>query len=178
MFNETLKQMLFEKRQLDLEIEKFINESLHAKFRFSAKKFTGDLGELYFYQIAAPLFTRLEQSVHSNEDCDFRGELLPEYSNLFELPPGEIRIEVKCRHDQEGNNHLFGIKTEKFDLLAFVALDSDFQCRHIGLIKASDIVVDNRDRIRYTIYYKRNLVRWQTTPWVESKKNQDTSPKK
>lgn len=171
MFNETLKQMLLQKRQFDLEIEKFINTSLHPKFRFSAKKFTGDLGELYFYQIAAPLFSRLEQSVVSNDKCDFRGELLPEYSDQFELPLGEIRIEVKCRHDQEGNNHLFGIQTEKFDLLAFVALDSDFQCRHLGLIKASDIKVDSRNRIRYTNYYKQNLVRWQTTEWVESKKN-------
>lgn len=162
--------MLFQKRQIDLEIEKFINQSLLGKFRFSAKKFTGDLGELYFSQIAAPLFSRLEQSPFSNEDCDFRGELLPEYSALFELTPGEIRIEVKCRHDQEGNNHLFGLDTEKFDLLAFVALDSNFQCRHIGLIKATDIFPDKQKRIRYTNYYKRKLVKWETSVWVESKK--------
>jgi hypothetical protein len=165
-FEEKLKQLLLQKRQIDLEIEKLITENYLGGIRFSSKKFVGDLGELYFYQ-QAKIFSKLSQSQTSNNEHDFSGSLLPEFQELFELDNALVRVEIKTRHAQLGNNHLKGINIQKSDLVAFVALDNDFQCRHIGIIKSSDITVDRQNRIRYTDYYNRGLVRWETNQWVE-----------
>ncbi len=85
----------------------------------------------------------------------------------FNLNFDEVRVEVKTRHAQVGNNHLFGIKPQKFDLLAFVALSDNLKCRHIGLIKSSDIKVDNQSRIKYSDYYRNGLVIWKSNDWEE-----------
>lgn len=165
-FEENLKRLLLQKRLIDLEIEKLITENYPGGIRFSSKKFVGDLGELYFYQ-QAKIFSKLTQSQTSNNEHDFSGLLLPEFQELFELDNPLVRVEIKTRHAQIGNNHLRGIDIQKSDLVAFVALDNDFQCRHIGIIKSSDITVDRQNRIRYSDYYKRGLVRWETNQWVE-----------
>ena len=165
-FNDRLRLLLLKKRQIDLEIEQVITENYNGKVRFSSKKFVGDLGELYFYN-SVPLFSELAQSSTSNNDYDFIGKLYPKFSGLFGLNSVNVRIEIKTRHAQEGNNHLFGINTQKFDLLAFVALTNDFQCRHIGIINSSDITVDRQNRIRYSDYYRKGLVKWKTTEWME-----------
>lgn len=165
-FEEALKRLLVQKRLIDIEIEKLIVENYSGTIRFSSKKFVGDLGELYFYQ-QAKIFSELTQSQTSNNKHDFSGLLLPEFQELFELDNPFVRVEIKTRHAQIGNNHLKGIDIQKSDLVAFVALDNDFQCRHIGIIKSSDITVDQQTRIRYSDYYKRGLVRWETNQWVE-----------
>lgn len=161
-----LVELLKQRRLIDLEIAKVIAESNRGSIRFSEKKFVGDLGEYYFYKFAPP-FLEIEQSTTSNKDCDFRGKLSEGGRQLFGLENERVRIEVKTRHAQVGNNHLFAIDNTKFDLLAFVALADDFSCRYIGMISGRDIVVDRQNRIKYSDYYKRGLVRWQTTPWTE-----------
>lgn len=165
-FKEQLKQMLVQKRLIDIEIEKLIIDNYSGAIRFSSKKFVGDLGELYFYQ-QVKIFSELTQSPISNNEHDFSGLLLPEFQKLFELVNPFVRVEIKTRHAQIGNNHLKGIDIQKSDLVAFVALDNDFQCRHIGIIKSSDITVDRQNRIRYSDYYKRGLVRWESNKWTE-----------
>lgn len=142
-----LAELLKQRRRIDLKIAKVIAESNPGSIRFSEKKFVGDLGEYYFYKFA-PSFLEIEQSVTSNKDCDFRGRLFEEGRQLFGLNDEKVRIEVKTRHAQVGNNHLFVINNTKFDLLAFVALADDFSCRYIGIICGRDIVVDKQKRIK------------------------------
>jgi hypothetical protein len=165
-FEERLNSLLTRKRQIDLEIENLFVSNSGISSRFSSKKFVGDLGEYYFSK-AADFLSELTQSTTSNFDCDFVGKLLPEFQEEFNLDVEDVRIEVKTRHAQIGNNHLFGIMPEKFDLLAFVALSDDFICRHIGMIKSTDIKVDNQNRIRYSNYYNEGLVLWKTNEWKE-----------
>jgi hypothetical protein len=163
---EELKLLLEKKRKTDSEIADYFKREYADKIRFSSKKFVGDLGEFYFYKLAS-CFADLTQSKTSNSNCDFFGVLAPEYQTKFDLNKEQIKIEVKTRHAQSGNNHLRHINPEKFDLLAFVALADDFQCRHIGIIKSSDIKIDKQNRITYSNYYKNSLVLWETNPWIE-----------
>lgn len=163
---EELKLLLEKKRKTDLEIADYFEQKYPNKIRFSSKKFVGDLGEFYFYKLAI-CFEGLRQMGTSNSTCDFEGILAPEFRDKFNLNTEQIRIEVKTRHAQSGNNHLFGVHPEKFDLLAFVALADDFRCRHIGIIKSSDIKIDKQNRITYSNYYKNGLVLWETNPWIE-----------
>lgn len=162
---ENLRNFLKSRRQLDLEIGRMIEREFEGRIRFSPKKFVGDLGELYFY-LNAPLFSELVQSSASNDECDFRGILKGEYLEAFGLDSAEVRIEVKTRHAQRGDNHLFGLHPVKFDLLAFVLLGDDFDCRHIGIIRSSDLKPDRQHRIKYGSYYNNCLVKWQLNPWV------------
>lgn len=165
-FDENLKLLLMQKRKIDLKIEKLFSEKLGISSRFSSKKFVGDLGEYYFSK-AANFLSELTQSTTSNFDCDFVGKLIPEFQKKFDLSSEDVRIEVKTRHSQIGNNHLFGIIAEKFDLLAFVALSDDFSCRHIGIIKSTDIKIDKQNRIKYSDYYRKGFVIWKTNDWEE-----------
>jgi hypothetical protein len=119
-FNRRLLELLRQRRELDLTIAKLFGESAEG-IRFSEKKFVGDLGEYYFSQ-NPPRFLTITQSLMSNNDYDFDGKLTEEGVAIFGLPSESVRIEVKTRHAQKGNNHLFQIHPEKFDLLAFVAL--------------------------------------------------------
>ncbi len=164
--DEELKLLLEKKRKTDLAIANYFEQKYPNKIRFSSKNFVGDLGEFYFYKLAS-CFADLTQSKTSNSNCDFFGVLAPEYQTKFDLNKEQIKIEVKTRHAQSGNNHLFGVHPEKFDLLAFVALADDFQCRHIGIIKSSDIKIDKQSRITYSDYYKKGLVLWKTNSWTE-----------
>ena len=164
-FTSKLLVLLKQRREIDLAIAKLVAESTEG-VRFNEKKFVGDLDEYYFSQ-NTPACLKLTQSITSNDDFDFKGELTDEGSAIFGLPSGDVRIEVKTRHAQKGNNHLFGLNPEKFDLLAFVALADDFSCRHIGMIRSIDITVDRQKRIRYSDYYRKGLVTWKTTDWVE-----------
>lgn len=165
-FDDKLISLLIQKRNVDLEIEKLFEENYKGTIRFSSKKFVADLGEYYFYR-AAGFLTDLRQSSTSNSACDFVGKLSKEFQELFDINVEDVRIEIKTRHAQIGNNHLFGLKPEKFDLLAFVSLFDDFSCRHIGVIKSHDITVDNQNRIKYSEYYKNGLVVWKTNDWFE-----------
>jgi hypothetical protein len=166
-FEMTLNTLLEQKRKVDLEIAKLITESSEGKIRFSAKKFIGDLGEFYFLK-SATLFSDLEQSRTSNSDCDFVGILNEDGQRTLEIGPEKVRIEVKTRHAQSGDNHIFGVNKAKFDLLAFVALADDLTCRHIGIIRSIDIgTVDKQKRITYSPYYTNGLVRWRTNEWIE-----------
>ena len=165
-FEEKLNSLLAQKRIIDLEIEKLFSDRLGISSRFSSKKFVGDLGEYYFSK-AASFLSELTQSITSNFDCDFTGKLLPEFQERFDLNLQSVRIEVKTRHAQVGNNHLFGVMPEKFDLLAFVALSDNFMCRHIGVIKSIHIKPDKQKRIRYSDYYNKGLVIWKTNDWEE-----------
>ena len=139
-FDNELELLLRQKRSIELEIEKLFTGNYNEIIRFSSKKFVADLGEYYFYK-AATFLSDLKQSRTSNFDCDFVGKLLPEFREVFGLNIEEVRVEVKTRHAQIGNNHLKGINLQKFDLLAFVALSDDLRCRHIGIIKSIDIKV-------------------------------------
>src|SRR5690606_36918508 len=130
------------------------------------KKFVGDLGEYYFSQNMPP-FLAVSQSTTSNDDFDFMGNLSAAGAEILSVPAGNVRIEVKTRHAQKGDNHLFGLHPEKFDLLAFVALADDFSCRYIGLIRSADITVDRQRRIRFSDYHRKKLVRWETNEWRE-----------
>jgi hypothetical protein len=161
-----LLDLLRKRRGIDREIARLIAEAHKGAVRFSEKKFVGDLGEYYFYKLA-PAFLNIEQSLTSNKNCDFTGTLTDEGRRLLGVDFNDVRIEVKTRHAQVGNNHIFSIDNSKFDLLAFVALADDFTCRHIGIIRGEDIVVDRQNRIKYSDYYNRGLVRWQTTEWTE-----------
>lgn len=67
-----------------------------------------------------------------------------------------MRIEVKTRYAQNGNNHLFGIKKEKFDLLAFVMLDQFYRCEFIGIINVNKIIPDRQNRIKHLDYFKNS----------------------
>jgi hypothetical protein len=163
---EELKLLLEKKRKTDLEIADYFKREYADKIRFSSKKFVGDLGEFYFYKLAS-CFADLKQSGTSNSSCDFEGVLKPEYEAEFDLNKEKVKIEVKTRHAQKGDNHLFGVYPAKFDLLAFVALADDFQCRHIGIIKSSDIQTDKQNRIKYLKYYNEGSVLWKTNPWIE-----------
>jgi hypothetical protein len=162
--DKDLKLLLEIRRKLDLAIENYFVQKYPNKIRFSPKKFVGDLGEFYFYELAS-CFESLTQSKTSNDKCDFEGVLANEYRAKFNLNNEQIGIEVKTRHAQSGNNHLFGVYPEKFDLLAFVALNEDFQCRYIGIIKSSDITIDNQNRIKFSDYLEK--VKWETNPWIE-----------
>ncbi len=161
-----LVDLLKQRRLIDLEIARVIGESNLGSIRFSEKKFVGDLGEYYFFKFCPP-FLEIEQCETSNKYFDFQGRLSEEARELFELEDTQVRIEVKTRHAQIGNNHLFAIDNTKFDLLAFVALADDFSCRYIGMISGRDIVVDRQNRIRYSDYHKRGLVKWETAGWTE-----------
>jgi hypothetical protein len=165
-FDSELESLLRQKRNIELLIEKLFAEKYNREIRLSSKKLVADLGEYYFYK-AASFFAELKQGVTSNCDCDFTGKLFPEFREKFNLNLGEVRVEVKTRHAQVGNNHLFGIKPQKFDLLAFVALSDDLKCRHIGLIRSSDIQVDSQRRIKYSDYYRNGLVVWKSNDWEE-----------
>jgi hypothetical protein len=164
-FNQELLILLRQRRDIDLAIAKLVGESRNG-VRFSEKKFVGDLGEFYFFQNRPP-FLELTQSVTSNDEFDFRGKLSAEGADVLKVPEGHVRIEVKTRHAQRGNNHLFGLHPEKFDLLAFVALADDFSCRYIGLLRSADITADHQNRIRFSDYHKKGLVRWETNEWTE-----------
>lgn len=165
-FEEHLNMLLLKKRNIELEIEKLFIDKLGISSRFNSKKFVGDLGEYYFSR-AANFLSQLTQSITSNFDCDFVGKLFPEFQKNFDINVEDVRIEVKTRHAQVGNNHLFGITPEKFDLLAFVALSDDFSCRHIGIIKSKVIKIDKQKRIKYSDYYRKGLVVWKTNDWKE-----------
>jgi hypothetical protein len=162
--DEELKLLLENRRKLDLAIANYFEQKYPNKIRFSPKKFVGDLGEFYFFKLAS-CFADLKQSETSNSYCDFEGVLKPEYEAKFNLNKEKIKIEVKTRHAQKGDNHLFGVCPEKFDLLAFVALTDDFQCRHIGIIKSSCIETDKQNRITYSKYIEKVI--WKTNPWIE-----------
>lgn len=161
-----LLDLLRRRREIDIQIARVIGDAHDGAIRFSEKKFVGDLGEYYFYKFA-PSFLTIEQSLTSNKNCDFTRKLTDEGRQLLGLGMNDVRIEVKTRHAQVGNNHIFSIDNTKFDLLAFVALADDFSCRHIGLIRGEDVVVDQQNRIKYSDYYNRGLVRWKTTDWTE-----------
>ncbi|QEK99466.1 hypothetical protein FKG96_01195 [Olivibacter sp. LS-1] len=162
-----LASLLREKRSLDSKIERYIKESTNNVIRFSAKKFVGDLGEYYFFK-HADIFKNIHQCAPSNSDCDLIGELKDGFAQEHNLPPS-VRIEVKTRYAQMGNNHLFGINCEKFDLLAFVALDELFQCRYIGILKVDDVLekVDGQKRIRYSDLHEGKRVIWESSEWTE-----------
>lgn len=161
-----LLDLLRKRRNIDVQIARVIADLHKGEVRFSEKKFVGDLGEYYFYKFS-PAFLTIEQSLTSNRNCDFTGMLTEEGRQLLGLDVNKVRIEVKTRHAQVGNNHIFAVNNSKFDLLAFVALADDFSCRHIGLIRGEDIVVDRQNRIKYSDYYNRELVRWKTSDWIE-----------
>lgn len=69
-----------------------------------------------------------------------------------------MRVELKTRYDQKGNNHIFGLHPEKFNLLAFVMLDKYYECKHIGIIESAKIKVDVQNRIKYNDYYRTGKV--------------------
>lgn len=160
-----LVPLLAKKKQLDDDIAAVIRAG-DPNVRFSTKKFVPDLGEFYFLKLAT-VFQDLKQSVKSNADFDFLAILDDATRMLFGIDVNQARIEVKTRYAQIGNNHIKGLKPTKFDLLAFVALADDYTCRHIGIIRSSDIVIDRQERIRCSDYYRKGLVRWKTSHWTE-----------
>jgi len=110
MIDAYLLDLLKEKNKLDLKIKNFIIQSTHKKVRFSEKKFVGDLGEYYFFKHAMAVFSSCSQNIQSNSACDFEGKLNDKYKKILGIKKENLRIEVKTRYSQNGNNHLFGIK--------------------------------------------------------------------
>jgi hypothetical protein len=153
--HKRLCKLLLKKQSVEIEIEKLL---VNNKTRFSYKKFVGDLGEFYFGFHAAKKFKRIKQNVAPNADWDYNVELKTGITSLLGIKDGSIRVEVKTRYDQKGNNHIFGLHPDKFDLLAFVILDKFYKCKHIGIIESSKIIVDRQNRIKYNDYYNTGKV--------------------
>ncbi|MFV1884924.1 MAG: hypothetical protein ACMZ7B_10585 [Balneola sp.] len=131
-------------------IEDKIQKLLRKKdVRFSSNKFVGDLGEYYFkLNTEKIIFESLDQSKNSNDKFDFLGVLKDDFQAKYSLPK-TVRIEVKTRKFQSGTPQIFGLNKDKFDLLAFVALDKDYSCYYISLIKKEMVLPDKQKRIRY-----------------------------
>ncbi|MBO6524515.1 MAG: hypothetical protein JJ971_11855 [Balneolaceae bacterium] len=147
-----------------MRIEDEIQKLLRKKgIRFSSSKFVGDLGEYYFKSnIENKIFETLYQSKTSNDKSDFTGILKDDFRTKYSLPK-EVQIGVKTRKFQKGTPQLFGLDKNKFDILAFVALNKDYSCSYIGLIKKEMVFPDKQKRIRF----KNNLKFWPESDYVE-----------
>ena len=156
MKDSRLLSLLNEKKKLDLKIRKLIINDTNNKIRFSEKKFVGDLGEYYFFKHANTAFSSCSQKIQSNAAFDFYGTLKEKYKRTLTIKKDNLRIEVKTRYAQNGNNHLFGIKKDKFDLLAFVKLDDSYRCEYIGIVKVSKLKPDKQNRIKHRDYFTNN----------------------
>lgn len=166
-FVKQLNTLLKKKKELDHEISDLINRRYDGKVRVSAKKLVADLGEFYVLK-SLPFITDLEQLRASNADCDLIGEVSEELREKWMLKSRKVRIEVKTRYAQDGDNQFQSVKIDKFDLLAFVSLDKDYRCHHIGLIRAEDLVLDKYLRTSYSKYWPNKVV-WHSNDWERKK---------
>ncbi len=134
-----------------MNIEKAIEDILTAKGfpHFSSKKFVGNLGEYYAKLNLVNLFQQntLEISKKSNDDCDLKGKLIPEIADQWAVPI-DVNIEVKTRYNQKGNPHLRNIHKDKFHLLVYVALNKDYSCNFVGVLRKEDII-ETADFVKY-----------------------------
>jgi hypothetical protein len=145
-----LEKLLTEKVSIDDKIQKLIISDDNT-IRFLKKKFVGELGEYYFKKYFEEYTFSIDQNKTSNARYDFIVKLNKKGKTKLKINSDkELKVEVKTRYDQDGINHIFGIDTNKFDLLAFIKLDKNYVCDHIGIVLREFINPDKQKRIRYT----------------------------
>lgn len=166
-FVAQLNSLLIKKRELDLEIATLISKQYEGKIRISPKKLVADLGEYYVFKNLS-FIENLEQPVVSNADCDLIGEISEELRKKWGLKKKIVRIEVKTRYAQDGDNQFKDVKPDKFDLLAFVSLNKEYGCHHIGLIRSEDLILDRYSRTYYSKYWPSKVV-WKSNDWERKK---------
>jgi len=160
--NTQLDGFLKSKLKAEQGVEEIIKKQ---NFRFSRKKFVGDLGEYYFMENVKFLFKKIEQSKTSNKGYDFTGIFKDKYAKQYGFKiDKELQIEVKTRYEQKGDNHIFSLKKEKFVILAFVKLSIDYKCTYIGLLKSKFINTDGQNRIVFGKSYQEKVF-WQSNEY-------------
>lgn len=149
--DNSIVDLLNQKVELEQKIEKHLKKNGFP--HFSSKKFVGDLGEYYAILNLSHLFEEntLIASKTSNAEYDIKGTLKIEVAKEWNLTQ-DVRLEVKTRYCQKGSPHLFGLSTQKFDILIYVSLNKDYSCHFIGLVRSSDIIPDIQKRISFNNY--------------------------